>query len=417
MDTMPGLTTNHSGGPPPNIQAWLEEIRDDAYNELGYPRATDLPYPELGARLSQVRLINVGDPWDDGNGNISQHSNIFERAAVNAIADLLAAPATRWGFVTTGSAAAIEHAITSAAYTFGDNLTCYASTSAHGCVTEICARYRIPLVTVRAQPRGAIDILDLRHQLDIRRHRPAIIIATLGTRWGDAIDDLTAINHITDELALGRVHLHADAAHCGIPLALLPEGQRPPCTFADAPALTSWSTSGHTFLGVTRACAAIVYPHRPNRPANTLHDIGAADPTSTGSRSGALPIELWHQLTRIPLHAHHQRAETSRQLATHLHQELTEAGWPCWMNPHGFSVVLQRPPEPVLDRWNLSHQQQWSQIKVMPGMTKDQLEHVVDDMTIARDLRDAGNDDDTIRSELGIDPRPHPTRAAHLASI
>lgn len=408
---MPRLNSNPEDAPPPDIQAWLQAMRDETYYDIGFPRATDLPYPKLGARLAEVTLVNVGDPWD--NGNIRHHSKIFERAAVNAIADLIAAPSTRWGFVTTGSAAAIEHAITSAAYTFGGKLTCYASSSAHGCVAEICTRYRIPLVTIRAQPRGAIDILDLHHQLNVRRHRPAIIIATLGTTWGDAIDDLAAINRVADELTFGQLHLHADAALSGIPLALLPEGERPPCTFSDTPAVTSWSTSAHKFLGVTQASAVIVYRHRPHRPAITLPYIGAANPTAGCSRTGAVPIELWHQLTRIPLTEHHRRAHTCRQLANHVHRELTVAGWPCWMNPHGFSVVLQRPPEPVLERWSLSHQGRWSQIKVMPGMTKDQLDHALDDMITARDL----GDDDSIRRELGMGACLDPAIAAHLASL
>jgi histidine decarboxylase len=382
------LSTGTKDQVPQEICGWLDALRDDSWYDIGYPRATDLPYPDLAATLAHLTLINVGDPWD--TGDIRHHTKHIERRVVNLLADLVGAPPSRWGFITSGSSAAIEHAITSARYTF-DDLAAYASAAAHGCVSEICARYRIPLIVIRAAPRGAMDTLDLMRQLDRRRDRSAIIIATLGTTWGEALDDLDAINRIADELALDRLHVHADAALSGIPLALLPEAERPACTFAQVPALTSWSTSGHKFLGVRDPSAVIVYKDRPHRPAYRLPYTGAINPTVGCSRSGHLPVIWWHQLTRISLEEHHQRAVRSRQLAAYVRERLDEADWPCWRQPLGFSVVLRRPPEPVLKRWGLSHQFDWSQIKVMPGISREQLDAAIDDLVVARTSATVGS--------------------------
>src|SRR5262249_34974289 len=153
-----------------------------------------------------------------------------EQHVIELIGEIVGAPAaSRWGFVTSSSSAAIEHAMLQARIAYPD-VVVYASRDAHRCVTTSARKLAIPLVTIRTDDSGAMDIDDLRAELGHRRDRAAFVLATLGTTWSEAIDDITAIGQVFDELALDNAFLHADAALSGLPLALEPAGHRPAAT-------------------------------------------------------------------------------------------------------------------------------------------------------------------------------------------
>ncbi len=131
------LNTDHRTAP--SIVELAERVRADSWFDIGYPSATDITYPELADFLSSLRLINLGDPWDEGT--IAHHTKPIEREVVNIVADLLHAPPSRWGYVTTGSSEGTECAIQEASRAY-PGLVVYASTGRALLGSEVGAQVR-----------------------------------------------------------------------------------------------------------------------------------------------------------------------------------------------------------------------------------------------------------------------------------
>jgi histidine decarboxylase len=356
-----------------------ENIRRSDWYDIGYPAATDLPLDDLAAVFTRLRLTNIGDPWD--KGTIRHNTKQVEQQVVETVADLIEAPASRWGYVTTASSEAIEYALVEAVTRWQD-VVVYTSQAAHRCVSKNAWKLRLPLVTIRAGEHGHLDLGDLRSELGKRRHLPAAIIATVGTTWAEAIDDLPGIVEICDDLAIDRLRLHVDAALSGIPLALMAPERRPPATFGDVPRITSWSTSGNKFLAARQPCGILVCAAPPlsrDRVAYT----GSLDTTLGFSRSGHMPLVLWHQMTRLTLEQHRDRADSARQLAAYTHERFQQIGWPTRRNPSAYTVVFRRPPKRVCSRWGLAYQGDWARLITVPGVVPEQVDELLFDMQVA----------------------------------
>src|SRR4051812_14753459 len=160
------------------VAALTADLKAKRRYEIGFPGATDLSFPALSELLTGQLLNNIGDPHEYGRGRT--HTKLVEQHVVSAVADLLRAPAGRWGYVTTGSTEAILHALDEGARRYPDAVV-YTSAAAHYSVSKAARLLKLPLVTVAADQSGRIDLLDFRQALEARRHRPALVVATAGT--------------------------------------------------------------------------------------------------------------------------------------------------------------------------------------------------------------------------------------------
>lgn len=353
------------------------ELTAARYFDIGFPGAVDLTYPELAELMTTQLLNNIGDPQTDGHGR--NHTKRLEREVVDLIGDWLHAPASRWGYVTSGASEGTEHALDEAWQTYGD-VVVFTSAACHYSVIKSARRQKLTLVQVGTDPHGRIDLTDLEDELRRRRDRPAMIVATVGTTMTEAIDDVAGISALCDRLAITRRRIHVDAALSGIPLALLPDDQRPGFDFAAG--ATSIVISGHKFLATRHPCAVLVYAESPYlRAGRTVPYIGSLDTTITGSRSGHTPLLLWLSLMRLGAEGHRARAQTARDLATYSHRRLTDIGWPASRpNPLGFTVVLDLPPAAVTARWVLPDDGYHAHMITMPGIGRDQIDHFISDL-------------------------------------
>lgn len=348
--------------------------------DIGYPGATDINFPDLADVLTGQLLNNVGDPWDLGHGR--NHTKVIEQQVVDTVADLLGAPENRWGYVTTGSTEGTMHALDEAWQRYPD-LVVYTSAAAHYSVAKCARLLKLPLVMVRTDFTGQMDVADLQGELARRRERPAMIVATAGTTMTEAVDDVAAIVNACDQLAVTRRRIHVDAALSGIPLALLPDEARP--AFAFPAGATSMVVSGHKFLSTLRPCGVLVYAQSPfAMSGQRVSYTGSADTTITGSRSGHTPLLLWWVLTTLGSEGLRQRAQSSRDLAAYTHRKISELGWPSRLNPHAFTVTLDHPPPMILAKWVLATDGQTAHIVCMPGITQDQIDEFISDLQAMR---------------------------------
>jgi histidine decarboxylase len=242
---------------------------------------------------------------------------------------------------------------------------------------------KLPLVMVRVDTTGRMDVADLQGELARRRDRPAMIVATAGTTMTEAVDDVAAIANACDQLAVTRRRIHVDAALSGIPLALLPDEARPSFDFTAG--ATSMVISGHKFLSTLMPCGVLVYAESPyNMSGGRVSYTGSADTTITGSRSGHTPLLLWWVLTTLGPEGLRRRAQASRELAAYTHRKIRDVGWPTQLNPHAFTVTLDQPPPTVMAKWVLATDGQTAHIVCMPGITREQIDEVVSDLAALR---------------------------------
>src|SRR5690606_1946727 len=148
------------------------------------------------------------------------------REVLTWFADLLRAPQGWWGVTTTGGTEGIEYGLVHARARYPDAIAVF-SAHAHYSIPKVLRKINIASVAVRAGRDGTLDLSDLQDVVRHHRHRPIIVVASVGTTMTEAIDDCGIIRDILAEHAVNRVWIHADAALSGLPLALLPPGARP----------------------------------------------------------------------------------------------------------------------------------------------------------------------------------------------
>jgi histidine decarboxylase len=359
---------------------------------IGFPGATDFDYTALSDFFAEHLLNNVGDPNVDGVA--VNHTKAMEREVVGFVADLTRAhPHDRWGYVTSGGSEGNLYAL-HLARNLLPQAVAYYSDAVHYSIEKSVRLVGMDAVRVRADRWGEIDYHDLTTQLDRRRHRPAIVVATVGTTMTEAVDDVRRISAILNNLAIRDRFIHADAALAGIPLALLPPEDRPGFDFADG--ADSISISGHKYLGAPTPCGIVVVraTHR-DRVARTVEYTATPDATISGSRSGHAPLVLWYAIRTHGLEGLTRRAQQARQLAAYTKTRLDDLGWVNYRHDHAFTVVLKTPPEPVLRKWVLATHNGWSHVITMPGITIDTINAFLKDLAASISSASAGHEPST----------------------
>jgi histidine decarboxylase len=199
----------------------------------------------------------------------------------------------------------------------------------------------------------------------------------------EAVDNVAEIHAALDRAGIDPKMrwIHADAALSGIPLALRAPGTRP--AFDISEGTTSIAVSGHKFLAVPFPCGVVVARSSMRTARHSVAYTAAPDTTLTGSRSGHAPLWLWYLLRTWGLNGLRTRAARARELAQHTVDRLTGIGWPAWRHEHAFTVVLQRPPQAVLDLWPLAVDEAHrniAHIVCMPGKTRAMVDRFVADL-------------------------------------
>jgi histidine decarboxylase len=288
----------------------------------------------------------------------------MEREAVDTVADLLRARADdRWGYVTDGATAGSLYALWQARRRHPDGIV-YVS-AANDAVVGVLDVLNLPRVIIRADLRGELDYADLAAQVDRHRARPAVVVASIGTGFAEAVDDVRRVTAVLDDLAIDRRWVHADAALSGLPLALLDPGERPGFDFADG--ADSVTVAAHTFLGAPTPCEVVVVRARATRP-------GALD-TLPGSRSGLAALVVWYALRSYGTEGLRERAHHCRELAAYTQNRLVVTGWPSvHRHPHAFTVTFTAPASADAATWPLPTARDRSRIVCVPGVTRDHID-------------------------------------------
>lgn len=355
------------------------DLRQEMKTYVGYPCATDFDYHEVFPWLT-LAVNNVGDPFTASSLRINTKD--LEREVVRWFEELTHAdPGQCWGYVTNGGSEGNLYGLYLARELMPDGMVYY-SQDTHYSVAKNLRMLKMPNIMIRSRPDGSVDIEDLRETIRIHREVPPIIFANIGTTMREGIDSVSDIRALFRELALPRHYIHADAALSGMTLPFL----------AGAPAwdfsagVDSLSISGHKFIGSPIPCG-IVLARKTNvdRIARSIEYVGTLDTTVTGSRNGITPLLLWYAIRTLGREGFARRVAGSLDLAQQAVDAFTRAGLRAWRNPLAITVTFDRPPAPVLAKWQLAVQDDIAHIILMPGVTRAQVDELVADIVAARE--------------------------------
>jgi histidine decarboxylase len=366
---------------PPDDQRRLDElhVRFSKLRRyyLGYPCNEDFDFSEL-FRFFGFAANNVGDPF--GGSNIPLNTHDFEREVLADIAEFTHAPKDGWwGYVTSGGTEGNMYGLYVARELFPEGI-CYFSEDTHYSVPKVLRLQHTRSIMLKSQQNGELDYTDLRETLRIHRDVPPIIFANIGTTMKGAVDSLTKIRAVLNDLAITNAYIHADAALSGMILPFVEHAQ--PWDFAAG--ADSIAISGHKMLGSPLPSGVVLArKSHVDRIARSIEYIGALDTTIAGSRSAFGPLFLWYRLRTLGRDGLKTMVRRSLERAAYGVEALRARGIDAWRNENSLTVVFPRPPEAVMKKWIIAPRRNIGHIITMPHVTEEMIDEFAADFSAA----------------------------------
>ncbi|MFV0237995.1 MAG: histidine decarboxylase [Flavobacteriales bacterium] len=356
-----------------HLKRELEKYHDTL---LGYPVSDDLEFTSLSEFLN-FPINNIGDPFVPSNYRIDTRD--FEKKVVTFFADLFRAPQDNWwGYVTNGGSESNLYGLYIAREMYPKAMF-YHSESTHYSVQKNLQLLGVPSVVIRSQKNGEMNYEDFHNTLKINRHKPAVVVANIGTTMTEARDDVSKIKQILNDLIITKKYIHADAALSGGYTAFLEP--KPAFDFEDG--VDSIAISGHKFIGSPNPSGVVVVK-KDNKEGigEVVEYVGSPDTTITGSRNGHSPLYLWYSINKHGKEGLKKRAEYSLELAKYAKKELNDLGLNAWSNPNTITVIFDKPCKEVCEKWQLATEGNFAHIICMPSVTKERIDRFLKDLSM-----------------------------------
>ncbi|KAG5591455.1 hypothetical protein H5410_041969, partial [Solanum commersonii] len=303
------------------LTQYLETLSEWKKYHIGYLTNMHYEHHAILAPLLQYSLNNCGDPFT--KSPVDFHSKDFE------VAD------EYWGYITNGGTEGNLHGLLVGRELLPSGIL-YASKDSHYSIFKAARMYRMELETINTLVNGEIDYEDLRSKLLVNKNKPAIININIG-----AIDDLDFVIQTLENCGYlnDNYYIHCDAALCGLILPFMEH----------AKTITFKKPIGNT--------------------------------TISGSRNGLTPIFLWYYLNMKGHVRLQQDSITCIENARYLKDRLVKAGISPMLNEFSIIVVFERLCDHKFIRhWQLCYLSGMADIVVMPGITREIIDHFFNDL-------------------------------------
>jgi histidine decarboxylase len=368
-----GQVTDEETQTQERLDALLHDFDALGAGFVGYPCNQDFDYSALLPFLSYC-ANNVGDPFHDSNFRSNTHE--MEREVVHIFADLMRLPRDQaWGYVTSGGTEGNMYGLYMGRETYPDGVV-YFSQDTHYSVVKILRVLKARNIMIKSLDNGEIDYDDLRETVRINRDVPVIVAANIGTTMKGAVDDVSRVREILDDLAITNYYIHADAALSGMILPFVEEPQ--PYGF-DA-GFDSVAISGHKMIGSPLPCGiALTRSEYVARIARSIEYVGVLDTTLTGSRNAITPLMMWYALRQHGLDGFREIVSGCLAVAEYAVARFNDSGIPAWRNRNSVTVVFPKPSDDVVRKWQLAPYEGIAHLITMPHVTRETIDQVVDD--------------------------------------
>ncbi len=353
-----------------NLFQQLEGLSAD---QLGYPTTQCFDYSPL-FRFLRFSVNNVGDPFHESNFRVNTHE--IEREVIATFARLMhIEPDEAWGYVTSGGTEGNMYGLYLAREIFPDGVV-YFSQDTHYSVLKNLRVLNYRNIMIKSQENGEIDYDDLRETIRINRDVPVVVLANIGTTMKGAVDDLHRIREILEDLAIPHSYIHADAALSGMILPFVDDPQ--PYGF-DA-SIDSIAVSGHKMIGSPIPCGVVITKNEyVARVARSIEYVGAMDTTLSGSRNAITPLFLWYAFKQRGFEGFKDQATEMLNTATYAVEKFNEFGLAAWRNKNSITVVLPRPADPIVSKWQMAPFEDIAHIITVPNVTCEKIDAAVAD--------------------------------------
>ena len=351
----------------------LMEIEAAADQQIGYPTNQQFDYSPLLPFMRHA-LNNVGDPFQSSNYRSNTHG--IEQEVITRLADLMGLdPQEAWGYVTSGGTEGNLYGMYLAREMHPDGIF-YFSEQTHYSILKNLRLLNARYIMVKSQQKGEIDYQDLQEMLKVNRDLPALIVANIGTTMHGAVDDISRIREILQDLRVTRNYIHADAALSGMLLPFVDDPQ----PFGFDAGIDSIAVSGHKLIGAPLPCG-VVLTRRGNveRVGRTIELVGIQDTTISGSRNGLTPLMLWYALEQYGEQGFRDLAQGMLSTAQYAVERFNDHGIPAWRHRNSVTVVFPRPGPEVFRKWQIAPQGDEAHIITMPHVTREQVDELVAD--------------------------------------
>ena len=351
----------------------LDEVRAAGEQQAGYPTNQNFDYAALLPFLEHS-LNNVGDPFHASNYKSNSHA--FEREVIQRFAGLLRIdPGDAWGYVTSGGTEGNMYGLYLARELF-PNAIFYFSEETHYSVLKNVRVLNARYIMIKRQENGEIDYDDLRDMVRVHRDVPAVIMASVGTTMRGAVDDIARIRAILSDLAVTNSYIHADAALSGMILPFVHDPQ----PFGFDAGVDSVSVSGHKLIGAPLPCGVVLTRRdHVERVGRVIELVGVRDTTLSGSRSAMGPLMIWYAFARYGDEGFRKLVSGMLDVAEYAVGQFNERGVPAWRHRNSVTVVLPRPNDEVVRKWQMAPEGDIAHIITMPHVTREMIDEIVRD--------------------------------------
>ncbi len=373
------------------LDQWTKECLNRRSLSLGYPGNNDIRLQEFyqwytANNIEAMIINNAGDPFADGDHTLS--SLDFERDVIEYFAPKYGFDKSdTWGIVTMSGTDGNNHGIYFGVNylkkTTGKMPVVYVSDEAHYSNYRLCDLQNLDVRLVKSDPMGRMIADSLEAVLDTAR--PCLIIYAMGSTLKGAIDNQKELNTVLTRHKGMAVYRHVDAALFG---GYLPFTQYKNMVNRRYQGFESISVSGHKFFGIDSPCGLFITTRTiyDNQTTFDIPYLNANMRMISCSRSGIEPLKFWWLIKTIGDKGWSEQAQTLLKNTEYLKQELNRIGWPCWNNDYSNTVLLRRPSDAVVRKYNLACGEdaafggKVSHVVVMQHVTKQSIDQLIADL-------------------------------------
>lgn len=417
-----GMLTLSTGCQPPTFQqaVYGADVAPDALQHkatlirvknrlLGYPINMNTPPEEFFAWRKQLfeagidvfAYNNVGNPFKESP--IPYNTHDLECETIRKFGKLFAFPAhDTWGFLSHSGTDSNMHGMymgrTLLKGRTGLLPKAYFTREAHYSVQILRDLLGLETVMVETLPDGGMDPGDLTRKLAEQAKAPALIVATVGTTFKGAIDN---IDHIRERLAGHASYLHVDAALFGGYLPFTPHAadvSYQSSNFADSGRYDSIAVSCHKFFGFPSPAGLFITKQSLydefNELFSKIHNpeyIHHVPGTITCSRDAVKPAEFYYFTTPPALAKQAEDAQLILKNAAYLLEQM-QTRFPLLSatraNPLSNTVYFRNPGDAIVKKYSLATMrlniddkpEDFAHVVVMPHVSRDVLTEFLIDL-------------------------------------
>lgn len=350
----------------------LEKRLKDAFSTyIGYPCGCVYDFSPV-IKFFSMHINNVGDPYSSSTYRVN--SKEIEREVLDFFANLWGINKERvWGYITSsGTEGNLQGLYIGRESAKNRPHVFFTSKDSHYSIFKIVRLLQLNLCVIESQENGEIDYKDFDEKVSKHADKYIIINANLGTTMKGAMDNTQEIYRILRKHHKhNESYIHMDGALSGFYLPFLEKD-----LFFKSH-VNSMSISGHKFMSVPFPCGVfMVEKDFLDLVKSEIEYIGSTDCMISGSRSGHAPIFMKHIIDVKKIDGFKKDIDKCLELAEYATTVIDGS----WRNHNSITVIIPKPRDEIIYKWQLATEKDISHLVVMPHVTKEKIDEFVADL-------------------------------------